>query len=143
MKDKKTLKKDCWSLAVVLIVYSINRFFVKKALDGRSGIVALVLKNHFNDFLGPMVLICYINIVITLVLGSEKRIVDLIPVIVVASICSLFWEGIFPRIFRFGTPDYYDCVAYYLGGVIYWLIYLRNTKAKTDSVKNKTTESRL
>ena len=59
---RKPLKGDVVSVIIIMTLYCINRFLIKPSLKGNDGIIAVLMRNYFNDFLGPMLLIAYINL---------------------------------------------------------------------------------
>lgn len=110
-------------MAILMIVYLGNRYFLKQTVT--TGIIGIISNNYLNDFLGSMVFIGLTNVLVSLCIGSKKRIIRFLPTILFGCLCSICWEYIFPAIYTRGTTDIVDCVAYIFGSIFYWIVYLR------------------
>lgn len=111
---------------VSLALYGINRF---TTCFSSLAWVGPIFRFHFNDYLGAIVFLCYVNILFAAC--RRPRLVKLPPLMALGGLCSLFWEGLAPRVFPRSTGDWLDCAAYLLGCVTYWVlirIFNRNTR---------------
>lgn len=115
-----TVKCDTIILCCVMSFYLSNRFFLKNL--GTDGVLFEVLHWHLNDYLGEIVFLSYTNILIRI--GGYKRIVKLLPIVCMVIVCCIVWEYIMPCILKYSTSDIKDCLAYFLGGITYWVIQL-------------------
>lgn len=105
----------------VLLLYSLNRFYLKKAVD--VPIITYLLRCHFNDWLGGILIIAYINGILNLSRYREHQIATLKAAILTTFLCGIVWEYITPYLFHHGTSDFYDVIAYVIGGMTYILLY--------------------
>ena len=77
--------------------------------------------NHFNDYLGGIVFISYVNLL--MVRGERKTFTTFPWMLCWSGVCSLCWEGIAPTILSYSTADWRDCIAYLLGMLTYWALF--------------------
>lgn len=105
----------------VLLLYSLNRFYLKKAVN--VPIITYLLKCHFNDWLGGILIIAYINGILNLSRYRGHQIATLKAAILTTILCGIVWEYITPYLFHRGTSDIYDVIAYVIGGMTYILLY--------------------
>lgn len=101
-------------IVIALSVYSINRF---TPLFSSMPYIGAVFRNHFNDYLGAIVFISYVNILFFLKHIPPHR--SVCALLLWGSVCSLVWEGIAPLLLSYSTADLLDCLAYYLGMLTY------------------------
>ena len=116
--DKSFIRKlSAYTLVIALLFYSLNRCL--KPLYGNS-LAEIILKNHFNDFLGGIVFLSYVNIMISF---SKYALATEIPsVLFYASLCSFAWEFIAPQISEKSTGDWLDVLAYFSGAFLYLIV---------------------
>lgn len=127
-------RADALVLAVSLGVYALNELVAKPLLLGHaagSGIepgaaaaIALLLKNHFNDFLGGVAFLAYVNLLFALV-KPDRMIRRAAPALALILCCALFWEYAAPLFVPDSIGDPLDLLAYLLGGALYCLIRCR------------------
>ena len=110
-------KQNLAILLCIACLYCLNRFWLKEAII--QPVIHYVLKSHFNDFLAGIAISAYLNLVLSLSKYRRKVILTLPRVIIFTLLCALLWEYILPLIFPHGVSDYYDVIAYVLGGIIY------------------------
>lgn len=116
--DNKAVKWNGKVSAVVLILYSINRFLWKPiAPDNFFGYLC---RCHLNDYLGAIVFMAYTNILISLFMDPKKQIVRLLPTLLMGVLCAFWWEWLAPKFLIYSTADFGDAVAYLLGSATYW-----------------------
>ena len=133
MKSKKVFSRkqlDECIMWITLVLYLFNRFVLKPNLD--SSVFSYLIKYHFNDYLGGILIIAYFNFILSLSIYSY-RLTSLIACAGSTLLCGLFWEYIFPMIYPRGTADFFDVIAYVLGGCTYSLIVQVWTKTKKGS----------
>ena len=82
-------------------------------------ILSYLLKCHFNDYLGGIFIIAYINIILQHSRYKQYRIHTLLQGVVVTLLCSIVWEFVAPYFFHYGTSDLWDIAAYMIGGSTY------------------------
>lgn len=121
MINKKERKKNTFIFIAGMIFYLLNRFVIKR-LD-MEGIIGYILSCHFNDFRGGLTILAYINIMLSYSKYSYIHITKLFTSIMIALLCGVFWEYIFPFVFPRGTPDPLDLVAYCFGGFVFSVIH--------------------
>ena len=107
---KRKPDRDEVIIVCVLILYCLNRFIFKIVVN--VPIVSYLLKCHFNDWLGGIFIVAYINVVL------------------INAFCGIVWEFIGPYVFHHGTSDCYDMLAYIIGGITY--IMLQRIAAKRE-----------
>ena len=95
-------------------MYTINRGL--KPLYNNS-IIEIILKNHFNDFLGGIVFLSYVNIMLSF--SKYKPVTSLLPVLFYASLCSTAWELVAPKLSPKSTGDWLDVLSYFSGALLY------------------------
>ena len=112
------MRWDVIIFSVSMLLYLLNRFIFR---DMFNGIIGYLLRCHFNDFLGGICICAYIDF---MVLNSKfyfrYKFFKLYQIILICFICGLLWEYIFPFFWKHGTSDFFDVIAYSLGGVVYW-----------------------
>lgn len=126
IKDKG--KNDVGIIVCVLLLYSLNRFVLKKVVN--VPILSYLLKSHFNDWLGGIFIIAYINFVLQHSQYEQIQICAISHAILINALCSIIWEFVGPYIFRYGTSDLLDVLAYIVGGITYILIQHLLTNGK-------------
>lgn len=127
-------RTDALILAASLGVYALNEFIAKPLLlgcaaGGEAGpsaisAIALLLKNHFNDFLGGVAFLAYVNLLFALV-KPGRMITRAAPALALIFCCALFWECAAPLFVPDSVGDPLDLLAYLLGGTLYCLIRCR------------------
>ncbi len=134
---KNSIRKDLWISAFVMALYCTNRFLLKPSAP--DNLLGYLIRCHVNDYLGGILFLAYTNILIGTYLDAGKRIVTIIPTILVGAVCSLCWEGLAPMLLSYSTADILDCVAYLLGSITYWVInkMLRDPLSACDSRKEE------
>ncbi len=125
---KRRLSDNVIIIVCVLVLYSVNRFILKWVVD--VPIISYLLKCHFNDWLGGIFIIAYINIVLEHSRYKHMQIHTLRWAIIINVLCGVFWEFVGPCMFRYGTSDCYDILAYIVGGITYIMIQRALTKGK-------------
>lgn len=105
---QKEQKINICIIVIALSIYSINRF---TPLFLSIPYVGFVFRNHFNDFLGAIVFISYVNI---LLISKKYQPFKTVPALLLwGAVCSLFWEGLAPCFLPYSTADWLDCIAYF------------------------------
>ena len=110
-------KQNISIICVCMLLYSINRFWLKDIIC--QPVIGYILKCHFNDFLAGIVILAYINCLLSLSRYRNVAITSYLVGILITCICGLLWEYCFPVIFSNGVTDFYDLIAYVLGGITY------------------------
>jgi len=101
---------------VVLVIYTINNLYLVDAVG------ALFIKNHLNDVLAGVLLLCYIN-TLSILCNQPRLIVTRLSTVVLITLASgLFWEYITPLYLDKSVSDHLDVIAYIAGGIIYYTI---------------------
>lgn len=98
-------------------LYVINRS-VKYYIN--ISILSEIFRYHFNDYLGGIVFLSYVNIILSF--SKYKQANDLKSVLIYATICSIAWEGIIPIFSSKSTGDVLDVLAYFAGALTYYFI---------------------
>lgn len=86
------------------------------------GLITIIIKNHFNDYLGSTLMLVYTNVLISMVKGPGYRLIKFAHIIGIGMLCCFFWEGFFPKVLSYSTADWLDCIAYIFGAITYWVI---------------------
>lgn len=105
---------------LVLLFYSLNRFILKKVVD--IPVISYLLKSHFNDWLGGIFIIAYINTILHHSKFKRNQVHTFPQAILINVLCGIVWEFISPYVFHHGTSDLYDILAYIIGGITYIFI---------------------
>ena len=105
----------------VLLLYGFNRFFLKDTVD--VPIVTYLLKSHFNDWLGGIFVIAYINGILNVSRYKKYQVTTLNMAVLITIVCGIVWECVIPYFFHHGVSDLYDVIAYVIGGVTYIFLY--------------------
>lgn len=98
-------------------LYVLNRFWLKHAIQ--LPIVSYILKCHFNDWIGGICIIAYVNIVLANSKYSHCRIQKIGSVALCGLMCGILWEYVFPVFYHRGVSDLGDVIAYVIGGMTY------------------------
>lgn len=112
--------RTCLSMNLIILMvscslYAVNRFVLAPATGH------WFLLGYFNDMLAPSVLLPVTNLWSSAVTGCEQPFKRLWQILLLTITAGLFWELIAPA-FVMSTSDFYDLVAYVIGGIIYWAI---------------------
>ncbi|MEG0759180.1 MAG: hypothetical protein RR505_12285 [Raoultibacter sp.] len=121
--SKSNVKRDMIILAVSLVLYGLNRFILKEIV--RNPFLSYFIRCHLNDCLGGICFIAYVNIALAYSKYDRWRIDSYTAAIAVTLVCGIVWEYIFPLLYPHGVSDFWDIVAYVLGGCIYILLRKR------------------
>lgn len=115
---QKEQKVNLYIILIALSIYTINRF---TSLFSSIPYVGYVFRYHFNDYLGAIVFISYVNI---LLIRKNFQTFTTVPALLFwGAVCSIFWEGIAPCFLSYSTPDWLDYIAYFLGMFTYgWIL---------------------
>ncbi len=114
----KIRKIDIGICVGCIILNLTNNVFGK----GRNiEVVSYILKNHFNDFLGGIAFLAYINFILSFYIKGPIRVKKYYEIFFFACLCSFSWEVITPLV-KESTGDWWDFVSYTLGATFYWLI---------------------
>ncbi len=105
-----------------MAIYLTNRFLVKPAVITNNGIIAIILKNHLNDFLGSFLFCSYYNILVVFT-KPDLKITSFWHYLIIGMICAAFWEGVVPAFLTRSTADILDCIAYLFGACCYYFCF--------------------
>ena len=100
-----------------LILYLINNNFKQ---DINISVLGPIFKFHFNDYLAGIVLLSYVNFVLSF--SKFKQADNLRSVFFYSFISSIAWEVILPVLNTKSTGDVLDAFAYFLGALTYYFI---------------------
>lgn len=105
-----------------LFVIPILCFFVNNKIKRQIEVpfLDIIMKNHFNDFLGGISIIAYVNLVLSLKKNKPYRMESFGLVAVAIILIGLFWEVISPLYLPNSTGDPLDIIAYFAGGCAYY-----------------------
>ena len=103
---------------IPILIYFINEQFKYNADIPYLG---AILRYHFNDYLGGVSIVAYVNLVLSLKRGQPWRLHSIVACLVFVLFCSLCWELITPIFLTSSTGDWLDVIAYCLGALTYWL----------------------
>lgn len=107
----------------VLLIYTINKLYLTDVVDTQF------IKNHLNDVLAGVVLLCYINALSTISNQPKLIVTKLLTVVLITLASGLFWEYITPLYLSKSTSDPLDVIAYITGGLFYWIVGRKFTKS--------------
>lgn len=106
--------------------YLANRFILKRFI--RSGILGIIIQNHLNDFIAPLVFFPYVNILLSYSKYSDWSLRSFAAILSTGLACSVFWEAIAPLLLPYSVGDLLDCASYLLGSLCYWLSTRKDEK---------------
>ena len=111
------MKKDIRIIVIAMIIYTVNR--ITKAYNSIP-IIGYLCKCYVNDCIGGIVFPAYVN----MVLGFYKysTITNLFHICIMMLCCGVVWESICPIFLDYSVSDFWDIVAYILGGMLYYLL---------------------
>lgn len=115
---KRELKKELSVIAVSMTIYIVNRIF-KYKID--MPVIGYLCRCHLNDFIGGIVFTGYVNLLLES--GNRKPLRKLRQILLLMLIAGISWEYVIPVFIHRGTADFYDIIAYELGGLLYWEIF--------------------
>ena len=103
-------------MCIVLCLYFFNNLYLK---ENTSGLLQKFLICHFNDFMCPIFLFSYSNILLITVNREIKK----LNWLMLFGLCSGFvWEFFAPVIKTASVTDAIDLIFYVLGTYLYWII---------------------
>lgn len=112
-------------LMITMTLYLLNRV-CKSYIN--IPFIGYICRCHLNDFFGGIVFMAYINL---LLFNYKKiRIANLLHTILIMIICGILWEYFFPLFLPYSISDFYDVIAYVVGGIVYQLIIITITKRR-------------
>ena len=111
---------DISKIVCVLFLYALNRFYLKNVVVIPA--ISYLLKCHFNDFLGGIFIIAYINLILEHSKYRHYRVDTVSMAVTITLMCGIFWEYVAPFFLHQGVSDVYDVIAYVLGGITYLLL---------------------
>ena len=91
------------------------------------GLIAVIVKNHFSDYLASTLMLAYTNVLISIIKGPTYRLTKFSHIIGIGLLCCFFWEGLSPQLLPRSTADWLDCIAYIFGAITYWVICEKHT----------------
>lgn len=97
-----------------VLLYGINELLLK-----RQDIMRWLFSGHFNDFLAPLLLLSYSNILIKI--AYNKTYNSFLGLSTGMLAVSLIWEYAAPYIKSGAVTDPLDIIAYYVGFMVYWI----------------------
>lgn len=112
--------KDTIIFLFVMMLYCLNRFFLREVVS--VPLISDILKCHFNDCCGSVAFLSYINLVLACSKYRHKQIQSIKTIILIVLGISICWEGFAPLISSKSTADWFDVLAYMIGGLSYWVI---------------------
>ena len=115
------LKRQLTAVSLALLIYVINRFFLKH-LD--IPYIGYILRCHLNDFIGGFVFPAYVN---TLLIVSKRKPITKLGMLLLFMLgVALLWEYVFPLFLSYSTSDFWDVIAYLSGAYLYYLVMKKN-----------------
>jgi len=118
------------AIIFVIIVYTANYFVLK---NHTSGWVWLFSVCYLNGILAPVFLLSYSNIIF----GFVSRRLSIGGILWITMLSALVWEFIAPLYNSKSVTDWFDVLAYVVGGLIY--IVLIDRRHLTNYYTNTTT----
>ncbi len=117
------------TMDIVILILCATAFYANSYIviphflsDDTENILAYLFQCHFNDCLGGIAFLAYVNLLISLV-KPEVRFKKLTSMLVFILLCGLFWEYVAPLFVTGSVSDLLDLVAYIAGAFAYWLVY--------------------
>ena len=111
------IDKDIRIICICLLLYFANQF-VKRIIN--IPILSYFLKNYFNDTICGCLIVAYANVVLRAYKRKKYQLNKVLLILLFELMCGVFWEFIIPVFRANRTSDYYDILAYMIGGVVYW-----------------------
>lgn len=112
---------NCFNLTtlfIALLFYAANRF---SRLFSSISHLSWIFRFHFNDYLGAIVFVAYLNL---LLVAGKRSVCVRFPILLLwACVLSIAWESLAPLALPYSTADWFDCLAYFLGVTTYWLLW--------------------
>ena len=103
-------------MMIALVLYAVNRLFLKNAVSGTAGIF---FSCYFNDLLCPLVLIPMVRLILE---SRGCRIFRYSHLMLFILACGVIWECFIPLIKEGSVCDPLDFLCYFAGANIYFLI---------------------
>lgn len=116
------MKKDIHIIIISMSIYVVNR--LTKDYNNIP-YIGYLCKCYLNDFLGGVVFIAYVNVL--LAKFNYPKIQRGLHMGLLMLLCGIFWEYVCPLFLSYSVSDFYDVIAYILGGMMY---YVFMSKAK-------------
>lgn len=116
---------------------NISIFFMAVLLHFMNTFIFLNINNstlhyffscYFDDLLAPILLLSYVNLLLSI---YNKKIYTLRYLILFILLVSIVWEYLIVYVKPDSVSDPFDMLCYVLGTIIYWIIHTkwnRNTK---------------
>ncbi|MEE3342604.1 MAG: hypothetical protein VZS44_00755 [Bacilli bacterium] len=124
ISNKKYINKLFIIMIICTFLYIINKTIIIKH---SSGLINYFFICYFNDILAGILIILLINGL--MMMFFSKRINNLLQIIIIILIIGLIWEYSPNLIKKNAISDFYDIVAYEIGGLFYWIIiYIKGGK---------------
>ena len=101
---------------LTVLMYFINNLYLK---ENSLGIINYLSICYINDFLCPIFLFSYSNILLYFI---HIKLVALFPILAICAISSIIWEFCAPLIKPSSVTDLYDILSYLIGALFYYAI---------------------
>lgn len=98
-----------------VLLYGLNELLLKN-----QDMIHWLFSGYFNDFLAPLLLLSYSNILIKM--AYNKTYNSFLGLSIGMLIVSLIWEYAAPYIKPGAVTDPYDIMSYYIGFIVYWIV---------------------
>lgn len=114
------VKQNRIDILIFLITTSLC-LINQKIKDSISGFLFYqFFKGYFNDLVGSVSFVAAINIALS---SFYKPIRKMWHIFILMLISGLYWELVVPLYRTNSVTDFFDIIAYVVGGVIYWLLF--------------------
>lgn len=114
----KYKKADIIIFIAVIMLHTLNQLIKNEITYEPAG---YLLRNHFNDFLGGIGIIAYIDFWLC-ISKYHIHISKNWIILLIGFLCGLFWEFITPIYRPESVSDLWDIVAYVMGAGAYALL---------------------
>ena len=108
-------------------LYLLNRLFLK---DFSEGLAHWFLVCYWNDITGAIAFSSCVTLIIYHYTRKEIHIGELILILLM---CGLFWELVTPLFRKNSVCDFWDIVAYEVGGIVYHMSITLFEKLSTNA----------
>jgi len=106
-------------ITVCFLLYAINRY---TAFDETEGALLRIIWNyHFTDYLCIIVYFAVCNIFFDIF--KRKGLYSLHTILIYSLLSCFAWEICVGFLNRYAVADLFDCLAYLLGGITYYLLF--------------------
>jgi len=119
------------NLTILISLYILNTLILSNISNFQ---LKYFFNCYFNDLLAPLLLLAYINLLLSII---GKKVYSLKHMVLIIILCSFVWEYLIIFFKQSSVPDPLDVFFYLIGTLIYWIITKKLINISGDKVDSQ------